>query len=106
MAHIDLDGLSLSELKSLQKQVTRAIDEFADREKSRAMAALEEKARELGFSLSELMGTPRKAGKKPAGVARYRNPADPSATWTGKGRRPDWVRAALNAGKSLDDLAI
>lgn len=106
MTHIDLDGMSLSELKSLQKQLTRAIDEYADREKARAIAALEEKAREMGFSLAELTGAPRKAGKKAPGVAKYRNPADPMATWTGKGRRPDWVRAALDAGKSLEELAI
>lgn len=106
MSHIELDGMSLSELKSLQKQVARAIEEFADREKSRAIAALEEKAREMGFSLAELTGAARKSGKKAPGIAKYRNPADPAATWTGKGRRPDWVRAALTAGQSLDDLLI
>ena len=106
MSHIELDGLSLSELKTLQKHVARAIEEFADREKARAIAALEEKAREMGFSLAELTGAARKAGKKLPGMAKYRNPADPAATWTGKGRRPDWVRAALNAGQSLDDLLI
>lgn len=106
MMHIDLDGLSLSELKTLQKQVARTIEEYADREKNRALAALEEKAREMGFSLAELTGAPRKVGKKAPGVARYRNPDDASATWTGKGRRPDWIRAALADGKSLEDLAI
>lgn len=106
MAHIDLDGFSLSDLKSLHKQVTRAIEEFADREKSRALAALEEKAREMGFSLAELIGAVRKSSQKMPGIARYRSPADTSATWTGKGRRPDWVRAALAEGKSLDELAI
>ncbi len=106
MAHIDLDGFSLSELKALQKQVARAVEEFADREKTRVMAALEEKAREMGFNLSDLMGAPRKTGKKAPGIARYRNPEDHNATWTGKGRRPDWIRAALADGKTLEELAI
>ena len=26
-----------------------------------------------------------------AGVAKYRNPADPSQTWTGRGKTPGWI---------------
>ena len=37
---------------------------------------------------------------------KYANPADTSQTWTGRGRKPQWVQAALDAGKSLEDLAI
>ncbi|WP_333829671.1 H-NS histone family protein, partial [Pararhodobacter sp.] len=33
-------------------------------------------------------------------------PADTSQTWTGRGRQPRWVVAALADGKTLDDLAI
>lgn len=106
MSQIDLGNMSLAELKSLQKQVAKAIDEFADKEKAKALAALEEKAREMGFSLSELTGAARKTTRKGAGVPKYRNPQNPEITWTGKGRRPDWVRDALSAGKSMDDLAI
>ena len=37
---------------------------------------------------------------------KYRNPEDDSSTWTGRGRKPLWVLAALESGKSLDDLLI
>lgn len=103
MAEFNLDSMSLEELKSLQKQVARALDGFKDREKQKALAALDAKAAEMGFTLSELLGGKR--AKKP-GLAKYRHPSDSSKTWTGKGRRPDWVRDALEAGKSLEDLAI
>ncbi len=56
-------------------------------------------------------GAPAKmarAGKtaKAKGAPKYHNPADPSRTWTGKGRKPGWIAEGLEAGKSLEDFAI
>jgi DNA-binding protein H-NS len=100
----DLEDMSLDELKELQKKVTKAINTFEDRQKQTALAALDEKARELGFSLAELTGGGRK-GRKPS-VPKYRNPDDPTMTWTGKGRQPAWFKKALEKGKSPEDMAI
>lgn len=30
---------------------------------------------------------------------KYRNPADPAQTWTGRGRPPHWAKALLEAGR-------
>jgi DNA-binding protein H-NS len=38
--------------------------------------------------------------------ARYANPANPSDTWTGRGRKPGWFIAALAAGRNPEDMAI
>lgn len=102
---IDLNVLSLKELKELQSQVAKAIGTFEDRKKKVALAELEEKARELGFSLAELTGTTAPRKRAPA-AAKYANPADQSETWSGRGRKPRWFEAALAAGKSPEDLAI
>jgi len=102
---IDLENLSLKELKQLQKDVTVAIDHFKDRERRKALAEVEAFARERGLSVADLTEISLKRSRKPA-VAKYANPADPSQTWTGRGRQPRWMAAALAAGKSLDDLAI
>ena len=83
MSQVELSSFSLSELKALQKQVAKAIEEFSDKEKARALAALEEKARELGFSLAELTGG-RKGARKTAGIAKYRHPDDASVTCDGR----------------------
>ncbi|MBW2493987.1 MAG: H-NS histone family protein [Deltaproteobacteria bacterium] len=40
------------------------------------------------------------------GGPNYRNPDNSAETWTGRGRQPRWVRDALAAGMSLEDLAI
>jgi DNA-binding protein H-NS len=48
--------------------------------------------------------TSKLKGKKVA--PKYRNPANKTETWTGRGRQPKWVAAAIKTGKKLDDLAI
>lgn len=102
---IDLSDLSLKDLKDLQARVAREIDGFKDRKKREALMALEEKARELGFSISELTGTAKMRKRSPA-VAKFANPANTAETWSGRGRKPLWFVAALKSGKSPDDMAI
>lgn len=102
---IDLSAMSLKELKELQKQLTRHIDGFEERKKREALAVVEEKAKALGFSLSDLVGAAGVKKRKPA-KPKYANPSDKSQTWTGRGRKPRWVEAALKGGKTLEDLAI
>ena len=103
---MDLDALSLKELKKLQGDVAKAISTYEDRMKREALAELEAKAREMGFNLGELLGTSK--GKRTGGsvAPKYAHPENPSVTWTGRGRKPKWVVEALEAGKSLEDLAI
>lgn len=100
-----LTEYSLSDLKTLQKKVEKAIATYDARKKKAALAELEAKAKEMGYSLAELTGGKAKPVKA-AGIAKYGNPDDPSQTWTGKGRRPAWFVAALEAGKKAEDLEI
>lgn len=102
---IDLNSYSLAELKKLQRDVAKAIDSFEERERRAALAEVEEVARQRGFSLAQLLGEGTVKPRKTI-APKYANPADPSQTWTGRGRKPSWVIEALDAGKSLDDLAI
>lgn len=102
---INLDAMSLKELKELHAQVGKAISSYEDRKKQEAISALEEKAKSLGFNLSELLNSAPARKRKPA-RAKYANPANASETWTGRGRKPRWVEAALKSGKSLADLLI
>ena len=102
---VDINSLSLKELKDLQSQVAKAIASFEDRKKKEALAELEEIARAKGFSLAELTGLAVTRKRAPA-TAKYANPADSSDTWSGRGRKPRWFVAALAAGKAPEDLAL
>ncbi|MCH2077073.1 MAG: H-NS histone family protein [Rhodobacteraceae bacterium] len=104
MSKIDLTGLSKGELQKLRKEVDKAIVNYDARAKQDALAVLESKAKELGFSLSELTGSVKKT--KSINPPKYRNPSDPALTWTGRGRQPQWIKDALAAGENLDAYAI
>lgn len=106
MASINLNDLSLSELKSLQKDVAKAIADFADRKKTEAMAALEAHAKELGFSLAELTGGKKTRKSSGPTGAKYRHPENPEVTWSGRGRQPGWFKAAVDAGKAPETMAV
>jgi len=42
----------------------------------------------------------------PAATPKFRNPARPDQTWSGRGKRPRWVTELLNAGISINDFQI
>lgn len=110
--HATLDKMDADELRQVQKRVEGMIADYQDRKRREAIAAAEQVAKEHGFKLGELFGGGKtdRGGRVPAtkssAPAKYRNPDDPQQTWSGIGRRPSWVRAALDAGRSLDDLAV
>ena len=102
---LDLDNLSLKELKDLHADIGKAINGFEDRKRREALSQLEDKARSMGFSLAELTGTKVVKKRAPA-KAKYANPANSDETWSGRGRKPRWFAAALKAGKKPESMAV
>jgi DNA-binding protein H-NS len=92
MRDSQLEKMSLKELTALHAKIQEAIDEKRVTERHEMRAKMEELARASGFSVAELFGGRKGKGSK--GVAKYRNPKDPSQTWTGRGRRPLWIAKA------------
>ena len=37
---------------------------------------------------------------------KFQNPAQPSETWAGRGKKPRWLTAQLNSGNRMDDFRI
>lgn len=105
MSGPDLAKMNLDDLKRLQKDVAAAIATYQERQREEARAKLEQHAREMGFKLEELAAPPSKR-KGRAAPAKYRHPENPALTWTGRGRRPNWISAALEQGRALEDMAI
>jgi DNA-binding protein H-NS len=100
---INLEQMSHDDLQKLISDAQKALKTVDARRRADAKRAAELAVKEFGFSLDEVVTAVTKGSK---GAAKYANPADQSQTWTGRGRKPNWVIAALEAGKSLDDLAI
>ena len=103
---MDLNNLSLDELKTLQNDVAVAIFNFEKRKKAEALAEIERVAKARGFSLKELLGDEKTASKKSKAAAKYANPANPEQTWSGRGRKPAWVNEFEASGNSLENAKI
>ena len=107
MAKVNLEKLSLEELRQLEKEVQSAIASFEKRKRNEALAAVAAAAKEHGFDLADLLGDERPSkGRKQPLPPKYQHPDDPSKTWSGRGRQPEWMKGSLAEGKALDDLLI
>lgn len=102
MPDIDVETMSRDELESLKSEVDKALTTLESRRKAEAKKAAEEAAKAHGFSLNELVG-PDRGSKRPQ--IKYRNPDNPAETWSGRGRKPRWLKEAMANGRSLDELA-
>ena len=101
---MNLDEMSREELQDLQRQVNAALKNYDDRRKKDAHSRLDAMARELGFSLADFNAM--KKGKSSGGVPRYVHPENPSKTWSGRGRQPQWFKDAIGSGKTEADMAL
>lgn len=105
MAAINVDRLSLKELLDLEERVARAINVARDRERADLKQQMMELAEKKGFSVAELFGGGR-GGARGKSAAKYANPDNRSETWTGRGRKPNWLVAKLKKGEKLESFAI
>jgi DNA-binding protein H-NS len=103
MASVNVDKLSLKELLDLEGKIEKAIAAARDREHGELKQDLAAFAEKRGFSLTELFGG---RGEGKASVAKYANLDDRSQTWTGRGRKPNWLIAKVKKGAKLEQLEI
>lgn len=109
MQMTDLSSYNLDELKGLQSDIEKEIKSRQANEASKARKQILAIAQNLGLSVEDLLGSTvkkAKADKTQKGQARYKNPADHSQTWSGRGRQPRWIAEGLASGKKLDDFLI
>lgn len=111
---MDLKNMSRKELEKLLADTKKALQAAQARDRRAARKAAERAAAEFGFSLNELDEIPptipkksnaKKKPKKPS-VAKYADPDNAARTWTGKGRQPNWFRAAVEKGIEPATLEI
>ena len=93
--------MKFDELLEMKAKVESVISEKLEEERKRLTASLEQ----LDV-LTGAAGTSRGTGHKVL-PPKYRNPANPSETWAGRGLRPRWLVEALKGGKKkLSDFAV
>ena len=103
MKRSDVEILSTEELWVLHQKITATL---------KAKIIAENKV--LEDRLSQLIGRFRveqtsettERRSYPTVFPKFRNPEQPSETWTGRGKKPRWLTAQLKSGKQINDFRI
>lgn len=113
-----------SQLAALRKQRELLIKKeqaLLSKSHDKVLSKIVQLAKDAGLTADDIAkalgaGKPAKAGKAPRAVKKgalagkkvapkYRNPANPEQTWTGRGVSPAWVQSLKTAG-TLDSALI
>jgi DNA-binding protein H-NS len=97
----DFEQMSVEDLWHIRDELTQILSKKLNEEKGR----LEKRLSEL--SGDPIVNRPKDARRPyPEVQQKYRDPANPTRTWSGRGRQPGWVIAHLESGKKLEELLI
>jgi DNA-binding protein H-NS len=107
-----VETMSEADLRELIENAEKALDRLIAKRARKTLKEASRLAAEVGFEVT--FSKVGKAGDAKAKLQsprakvapKYRNPDNAEETWTGRGRQPKWVQAALAEGLTLSDLAI
>ena len=110
MKSLNLASLSIADLSRLHEEVRGVLTQKIEAEKRK----LEEQLSKLSApqrvvkASSDGSGGTHHTGRRPYPPVRpkFRNPANPSETWAGRGKQPRWLVSQLKAGKKIEDFLI
>lgn len=99
MKTIEIEKMSIDQLWDVHVELSEVLAAKLAAEKK----VLEERIQQLQ---AEKPGSRRVRRPYPPVFPKFRNPADHSETWSGRGKQPRWFAAQLHSGKKLEDLTI
>jgi DNA-binding protein H-NS len=107
----DLAAMEFNELWLIHEELTKILSEKITAEKGeleRRLAKLNQ-AKNIGQVRhvplwSKADRAPRR--KYPKVLPKYSNPLSPAETWSGRGKQPRWLVAALEQGHKLEEFEI
>jgi DNA-binding protein H-NS len=112
MQKLDFEKMPLDDLWALHEQISNVLSSRIIAEKEQLEKRLVQLNRGKGAKRSVLLlksseaKADRPRRKYPKVFPKYRNPAEPTETWSGRGKRPRWLESALKSGKPIEDFQI
>jgi DNA-binding protein H-NS len=112
---VNLSTLSDEELADLVAAAEGEIVARRERKKEEFLSSFREAMNALGLSPAEVAASlgGRRRGKGIGSTGRraqvqpkYRNPASPEQTWSGRGKKPKWLEVQIAKGKKVEEFAI
>jgi DNA-binding protein H-NS len=107
----DLEAMDFEELWLLHEELTKILAEKITAEKQELEKRLAQLNRqdpvgEADAGLADATSGQPARRKYPKVVPKYYNPSQPTETWSGRGKQPRWLVAALQSGHTLDEFRI
>ena len=107
----NLDAMSADEMWQLHEEISQVLSvklasEKRELEKRLAQLRKEKEIPQLEAMDRKLKDSRPERRKYPRVLPKYQNPNVPSETWSGRGKQPRWLTAALRTGHSIDDFVI
>ena len=99
---------TLQELLAQKDALEKQIESTKKQHRADAIAKVRALMAEYGLTSADLAAksAPRGSASKGSKVApKYRNPAT-GDTWSGRGLQPKWLRAAVAAGRKVEDFLV
>ena len=111
MKKIELENMSIDDLWALHEKVSRILSTRIASEKhelEKRLAYLNRGADAImqGAELTSSNGDGKPRRNYPRVLPKYRNSAAPYETWSGRGKQPRWLVAAIKTGRKVDDFRI
>lgn len=105
---IDIKALNHNQLTELIVRAEARQLELRKGATDKVRARIAAMVKAEGLDLNEVIGRSKKGRTTITSKVKpkYRNPADPTQQWSGRGRQPLWFAAAVKAGKKDKDLLI
>jgi DNA-binding protein H-NS len=106
---IELKSMSLDDLWSLHEEISAILSARIEAEKRELEKRLAVLSRGVAAPHESDDGRPLQGGKPrrkyPRVLPKYRNPKT-SETWSGRGKLPRWLVAAMKSGKKIEEFRI
>lgn len=106
MARSPIEKMTLKEIEDLEGRIAIVKAKAADASRAELKAKIDVMLSNAGFSIADLYPQMGRGRGRSKSAPKYVNPEDRSQTWTGRGRRPNWMVARLKKGAKMDDFTI
>lgn len=107
---INLGAMSTDDMWQLHTEIGRYLSIRLRSEKRELEKRLTQLGREGEVPQAEKpvigQNVPRQRRTYPQVLPKYQNPNDPLETWSGRGKQPRWLAAALKRGHVIEDFII
>jgi DNA-binding protein H-NS len=103
----DISHLSEEELAELISNASKQLSQKQQQKRSETIAEIKQLAASIGVSIELVDAGQKASARKGSKVSiKYRDPANSSNAWTGRGMKPRWLANYLEEGRAIEEFLI